>query len=136
MPPDGWKIVRNLTQGLSQPTRTALAIQAAAMLHAGVDATDITTGLETWMSRPDARIGLFRHLVDDAVKARRAPTAAANTGVPVAHHDRKTLGWEEAAEAAKRSLGLIPGDNQPALPAPGDRPLLTILDSDYVQEIA
>ncbi|WP_157224926.1 hypothetical protein [Nocardia thailandica] len=138
VPPDGWKLVRHATQGLSQPTRTALAIQASALLHAGVDPDDIATGLETWMARPDARLGLFRHLVDDAVKARRAPAATANSGTPLAYNDRKVLGWEEAAEAAKRSLGLIPGTNQTALPTGrgGDRPLLTILDADYVEEIA
>lgn len=117
VPPDGWAIVRHATQGLSQPTRTALAIQAAAMLHAGVDADDIAAGLETWMSRPDARLGLFRHLVDDAVKARRAPLAAAP--IPLTAGDRKAREQAAIFEDLKRRT------------APTQAPLLQIVDADH-----
>ncbi|MEV6219830.1 hypothetical protein [Nocardia sp. NPDC051833] len=116
VPPDGWKIVRTPTQGLSQPTRTELAIQAAAMLHAGVDADDIAAGLETWMSRPDARIGLFRHLVDDAVKARRAPLAVAT---PLAASDRKARDQAAIFDELRRKHA-----------TPSQSPLLQIVDAE------
>ncbi len=133
---DSWKLVQHTCRDLRGPTKTALRHEVDQLLRAGATHADITAGLADWMTRPKARPGLLGHLVDDATKARIAPTGAVNAGASMAHHDRKTLGWEEAAEAAKRSLGFIAGGDQPALPAGGNRPLITILDSDYVEEIA
>ncbi|MFD6400707.1 hypothetical protein [Nocardia sp. NPDC060249] len=116
VPPDGWVIVRHATQGLSQPTRTELAIQAATMLHAGVNADDIAAGLETWMGRPDARMGLFRHLVDDAVKARRAPLAVA---APLAASDRKARDQAAIFDEVRRKHA-----------TPNQSPILQIVDGE------
>ncbi|MFD3594390.1 hypothetical protein ACFWU5_16825 [Nocardia sp. NPDC058640] len=116
VPPDGWKIVRQATHGLSQPTRTELALQAAAMLRAGVNADDILAGLETWMARPDARIGLFRHLVDDAVKTRRAPLAMAT---PLAASDRKARDQAAIFDEVRRKHA-----------TPNQSPLLQIVDAE------
>lgn len=99
------------------------------MLKQGIAPEDIAAGLEKWLARPDARVPLLPHLVSDVIRAKTAP--AATRGQPIAHHDRKTLGWDEAAAAAKRSLGLIPGAAPNSLqPASLDRPLLEILCSD------
>ncbi|MFC4128953.1 hypothetical protein [Nocardia rhizosphaerae] len=133
---DSWKLVQHTCRDLRGPTKTALRHEVDQLLRAGATHADITTGLQDWMTRPKARPGLLGHLVDDATKVRIAPTTT-SAGTHLSHHDRKTAGWDTALEDAKRSLGLVPtATNQAALPTSSDRPLISLVDTDYIEDIA
>ncbi|BAD58888.1 hypothetical protein [Nocardia farcinica] len=132
---DGWKLVKTVAAALPQATKTALAHEAAAMLKQGIAADDIRAGLDLWMTKSLGPRQL-PHLVADVIRAN-TPKPANAPHQPLTHHDRKTLGWDDAAEAAKRTLGLVPTTTTPTrLPSRHDRPLLEILSSDPTENIA
>jgi hypothetical protein len=127
---DGWKLVKPHCGHFPQATRTALAHQAAAMLKQGIDADDISAGIERWLTK-DLGPSQLPHLVTDIIRAKTRPVAAPSAQgdrSQLSNHDRKTLGWAEAAAAAKRSLGIT--TNNTPIPSSNDRPLLEILSSD------
>jgi hypothetical protein len=130
---DGWRLIKPLCAHFPQATRTALATEAAAMLKQGIAAEDITAGLERWLTK-DLGPRQLPHLVTDIIRAktRPAPTPGAVDRSQLSNHDRKSLGWADAAQAAKRSLGLIASTDTP-ISSTDDRPLLEILsgDSEY-----
>lgn len=93
VPVDGWRLVRD-THGIGsmpQATKTALALKAAELLHAGTDERHIRDALDLWMAKPDAGPGLLPHLVAEAIKTETAPVRTA----PAAgnSHDAKVVGY-------------------------------------------
>lgn len=75
VPVDGWKLVRDLPgiSNLPQATKSALAIQASTLLHAGTEASLVAQALDLWMTKPTAGPGLLPHLVAEVVKTANAP---------------------------------------------------------------
>ncbi|MDZ4234828.1 MAG: hypothetical protein U1C73_13975 [Dietzia sp.] len=74
VPTDGWKLVRDLIPDTHpQAVRSALAIQAGTLLHAGTPDTDIRDALTLWLDKPHAGPGLLPSLVSEAVKTRDRP---------------------------------------------------------------
>jgi hypothetical protein len=127
---DGWRLIKGKTDAFPQSTRTALAIEASAMLKQGIPADDIAAGLDRWLTK-DLGPSQLPHLVTDIIRAKTRPPAvpgALGDRSQLSNHDRKTLGWAEAAAAAKRSLGIT--TNPAPIPSTNDRPLLEILSSD------
>ncbi|MFE2994196.1 hypothetical protein ACFXG4_04180 [Nocardia sp. NPDC059246] len=134
---DGWKLIKGSCNGFPQATRTALATHAGAMLKQGIAAEDIAAGLERWLAK-DLGPSQFPHFVTDVIRARTRPATVASPDPGALHlsnHDRKTLGWDAAATELKRSLGIVPGQ-QNALPSNDNRPLLGVIDGDYTEQTA
>lgn len=86
---NGWRLVRDrIPDTHPQPTRTALANEAAALLHAGTPTEDVEAALDLWNTKPGRGARLLPHLVSDVIRARTQPTTqAANAG------DAKIQGW-------------------------------------------
>lgn len=94
VPADGWSMVRDVPglKPMPQATKTALAIQAAQLLHAGSEDRHIRAALDLWLAKPDAGPGLLPHLVADVIKSETTPVR----GSAASSHDAKVLGYLEA----------------------------------------
>ncbi|MFF4026894.1 hypothetical protein ACFYY5_29000 [Nocardia elegans] len=103
-------------------------------LQSGYDEDEILAGIAAWDASPftlASKIPGFVHQVvnrDSNVVGLHGSNRGASSP-QLSNHDRKTLGWAEAAAEVKRSLGITPTNNTP-LPSGNDRPLLEILSSD------
>lgn len=101
IPNDGWKLIREAVPNtFPQATKTALALQAGQLLHAGTEPDIVREALKLWMAKPNAGPGLLPHLAADAIKAHtRTATPKRDAAT------EKALGWLALAP------DLEPGDD-------------------------
>jgi hypothetical protein len=115
VPVDGWRLVRDrITAEHPQAVRTALATEAATLLHAGTSAEDVGSALDLWLTKSNLGPRTLPNLVSEVIRTRTRP--AQTTAVsPLAGNDR------EVAEILQRGKRLADQaraqqKQQPALP--------------------
>lgn len=70
---DGWKLVREAVPAEHpQASRTALALEAGALLKAGTPTDDVTDALQIWLSKPHLGPRTLPTLVSDVIRQRAA----------------------------------------------------------------
>jgi hypothetical protein len=72
---EAWKLIRAAVPAEHpQATRTALAIEAGTLLHAGTPAADVSAALELWLSKPNLGPRTLPTLVSEVIRTRDRPT--------------------------------------------------------------
>lgn len=95
VPIHAWTLIKNIIpREHSQATKTALALEASAMLTAGTPDDDVRAALELWLTKPNIGPRVLPHLLSDVLRAR-APNAPA-TGAATT----KAQGWLDIANQA------------------------------------
>ena len=88
---DGWKIIRDtVPPEHPQATKTALALEASAMLTAGTPDTDVRAALELWLSKPNLGPRTLPSLVSEVIRSRDRP---ATNGHAIGAATTKAAGW-------------------------------------------
>ncbi|MBB3040170.1 hypothetical protein [Hoyosella altamirensis] len=73
VPPEGWRLVREeIDIPIHHNVKTALAIEAAALLHARTEEADVRETLRTWKTRPGLGPKMLPHLLSDIQRTRAA----------------------------------------------------------------
>ncbi|WP_064442602.1 hypothetical protein [Hoyosella altamirensis] len=91
VPADGWRIVRDeIDSKTAQTVKTALAIEAATLLHSGTPEADVREALRAWTRKPGFGPKILPHLLSDIQRSRDTPAYGKAT--------EKALGWLEAGQ--------------------------------------
>ncbi|KZM68325.1 hypothetical protein [Nocardia terpenica] len=108
--PDGWRLVREIIPAEHpHPTRTDLAIRAAALLKSGTPEPDVRAALGLWLDKPHLGPGALASLVSEVVRLRSRP--AATTGAA----SSKAGGWLDVGAHFDAHPGPCGGANPAAL---------------------
>jgi hypothetical protein len=98
VPIDAWTIIRNVVpREHSQATKTALALEASAMLVAGTPEDDVRATLELWLTKPNLGPRTLPHLLSDVIRSR-APTPGVGAATT------KAQGWLNIANQANQLM--------------------------------
>ncbi|MGC5028175.1 hypothetical protein ACLQ3K_25800 [Tsukamurella sp. DT100] len=99
VPVDGWRLVRAaIPDEHPQATRTALALEAGALLNAGTPAATVDAALRLWLTKPNLGPRTLPSLVSEVLKSRAAP-APGSTAATTRGRE-----WIDAGERAAQML--------------------------------
>lgn len=121
VPIDGWRLVRDhIPDEHPQPVRSELAIQAAALLHAGTPAGDVEAALGLWLAKPHLGPRALPSLVSEAIRDRTTPATPSGrrklTAREQAHIDLELM-KDHPNPDVLRQFGLDPATAIPAAKA-------------------